>query len=202
MRLLLALLLLAPTAAAQSGASGRVERHAEVRQYAVEGATLEEVTRSLHANAPRDADGARFYALTQWTYNAEYVWVERDTGCRAEDVVVRVATTITMPRWTPPRVTPAGLVEAWNRFVRSLEAHEREHQRLAEEGAEAIRWEIVSLRLQTCSGAEARAQHAVARVVETTNRRNREYDERTRHGMTEGAVWPPPRRVGSAVGAR
>jgi predicted secreted Zn-dependent protease len=195
--LLLAVLLLLPAAAAaQSDPDGRVERHVEVRYYAVEGGTAAELARSLQTHGP-SAEGAQFYGLTEWTLNARYTWVGQAKSCQAEDVVVRVNTTITLPRWDAPRGTPPELVAAWHRFVRALEAHEREHQRLAEEGAETLRWRLATLRLSSCQGAQAQAQHTVSRVVDETNRRNRQYDERTQHGVAEGAAWPPPRRVGA-----
>lgn len=206
-RTLVLLLFLAPfvaqaqTAAGGGAAVGRVDRHTEFRHYDVQGTSVEELTRSLLAHGP-SAQGERFYGLTEWTLNAEYTWVERDTGCTIEDLVVRVLTVTTMPRWEPPRNTPPEFVQAWTRFIRALDGHEAEHRRLAEQAAEAIRWELATLRLPNCGAAEPRAQAMVAAIVEDYNERNRRYDARTHHGVTEGAVWPPRRRVGADVGQR
>lgn len=194
------LLLFIPEAVAQRAAGGgadvgRVERHIETVYYDVEGTTVAELAEALQRLGPQ-TEGQRFYGLTQWQLNAEYQWVESSGGCAIENPVVRVAVTMTLPRWTPPRGTPGELVGAWNRFARALEQHEHEHRRLAEEAAEAIRWELATLRLPNCTHAESRAQQRVADIVQDYNRRNARYDEQTRHGITEGAVWPPRRRVG------
>lgn len=203
MRLLLTfalVLLLASEALAQRAAGGgtdvgRVERHLETVYYDVEGKTVAELAQALQARGPQ-TDGERFYGLTQWQLNAEYQWIETNAGCEIAAPVVRVAVTMTLPRWAPPRGTPAELVGAWNRFYRALEQHEHEHRRLAEEAADAIRWELATLRLPSCAQAEARAQQRVADIVQDYNRRNAQYDAQTRHGITEGAVWPPRRRIG------
>jgi predicted secreted Zn-dependent protease len=198
------LLLAAPLAVAQPGPQGlvgRVDRHVDVIHYDVEGTTVAELAEALQARGP-SLGGRRFFGLTQWTLNAEYTWAEGDTGCSVERLVVRVATTITLPRWQPPRGAPPELVQAWARFSRALETHEREHQRLAEEAAEAIRWELATFRLPSCANAEARARQVVATIVEDYNRRNEAYDQRTRHGVDEGAGWPPRPRVGADVGQR
>jgi predicted secreted Zn-dependent protease len=200
--ILLLTLLLAPLAEAQSHAgAGRVERHVETVYYDVEGATVEEIAQGLRQRGPLTA-GERFFARTEWTINAEYVWAERDTGCTVEDPVVRVAITITMPRWRAPRGAPPELQGAWNRFERALEGHEQNHARLATEAAEAVRWELATLRFPHCTNAETRARQRVAAIIETYNERNRLYDRQTQHGVTEGAVWPPRRRIGADVGRR
>lgn len=202
LHLLFLAILLAPLAQSQPGAgTGHVERHLEVVHYDVEGATVDELAQGLRQRGPMTA-GERFYARTEWTINAEYSWVERDTGCTIENPVVRVAITITMPRWRAARGAPPELLGAWNRFIAALDAHERNHARLATEAAEAVRWELATLRFPHCTNAETRARQRVADVIEVYNERNRQYDVQTQHGVTEGAVWPPRRRIGADVGRR
>lgn len=197
MRRLFLLLLAAGTAAAQPDPPetarpdvGRLERRVDLVHYVVEGRTARELAASLRERGPRSG-GHRFFGQAAWTLSAEYRWVQYGTSCHAEDLVVRVVTTLTLPQWDPPPGTDPALVAAWERFARALEAHERGHQRIIEEGAEALRAELASLRLVSCEGAEARARAIVDRIVGQVNDRNRRYDEQTHHGASEGAVWPP-----------
>lgn len=191
------LLLLAPAAAAQvhgggGVAVGEVQRHVDIVYYEVEGRTAGELARSLQQRGPT-LGGKRFFGQTDWTINAAYEWHADVTGCRVQNLVVRLLVRITLPRWTPPPTAPQDLVAAWNRFVRALAAHEHNHRRLADEAAEAIRWDLATLRYASCATAAARAQKRVAAIIEDYSRRNRLYDARTSHGATEGAVWPPAR---------
>jgi len=194
--LLLAALLAVPASGVAQPRADGVERHVETVYYVVEGETMEQLAQSLRSRGPV-MNGEQFFGRTEWTVNAEYQWVERDTGCRIENPIVRVAITITMPRWDPKRGTPPELLQAWSRFIDALAEHEDGHRHLADEAARAVSWELATLRYPHCTNAEARTRKRVAEIMEDYNQRNRDYDARTRHGLHQGAAWPPPRRVGA-----
>jgi predicted secreted Zn-dependent protease len=191
-----------PWAVAQSNGSahvGEVQRHVDIEYYAVEGATVGELARSLLERGPIN-NGSRYFGQTDWTINAEYEWIGDHTGCRIESLVVRVLVTLTLPRWDPPRNAPAELRSAWTGFARALTAHEHNHRRLAEEAADAIRWDLATLRYSDCRHSDERARQRVTGIIDEYSRRNRAYDEHTDHGGKEGALWPPrslPRGMGS-----
>ncbi len=199
----LALLLAATLALAQPGSRspalvvpgppevGTVERHVEEVYYDVAGETAGELARSLRARGPA-SEGQRFFGLTEWEVNAEYRWVGRATGCSVEDLTVRLAVTVQLPRWRPPLGASRPLRQAWRAFEAALAEHEAGHVRLADEAAEAIRWRLASFRTPTCEDAEAAARQAVGEIIEVYASRNDAFDRETRHGGTTGAAWPPP----------
>lgn len=193
MRLLVLLLLLPLGARAQFAPDpeiGRVETAVEVAYYDLTGTTLQDLSASLDARGPRQG-GRRFFGLTEWEVNAEYRWTPRDTGCAMDDVVVRVAVLTTMPRWRPRGSVHPRTRHAWERFVHALGAHEAEHQALALEAGDALRWRLVALREPTCHTMKRAAERTITDVLSEYEARNRAYDHRTGHGRTQGAVWPP-----------
>ncbi|MDX1532072.1 MAG: DUF922 domain-containing protein, partial [Rhodothermales bacterium] len=169
---------------------GRVEVITEEEFYDVEGATAEALAGTLLARGPR-VGGKRFFGKTEWEVMAEYRWVERATGCAIEDLDVYALVTVRLPRWQDPHAAPPTLRQQWSRFISALERHERRHRDLAEEAAHAIRWRLVSVRARTCDAIEAAAQREVQHVLDSYERRQRQYDEHTGHGQTQGATWPP-----------
>lgn len=193
----------APLASAQTfaygGGGGALESSIETVYYDVEGTSLNQIGQSLRQRGPVTG-GKTFFGLTEWSLNTNYNWVERDTGCSIEDLVVRIGITITMPRWDAPAGAPHELLQTWNRFKHSLREHEHGHARLAQEAADAVRWELATLRYPTCANAEFRARQRVAEIVQEYNRRNEHYDRVTSHGTTEGAVWPPRQGFNGSLG--
>jgi predicted secreted Zn-dependent protease len=193
------LLYLSPLAQSQTyahgGGSGALNSNVQTVYYEVEGGSLEDLLTSLRRRGPVN-EGETFFGLTQWSINTQYAWVEHDGSCSIQNPVVNVDVTITMPRWDAPPGVPYELVQAWNRFKGALASHENTHSRLALEAAEAVRWELATLRYANCVNADLRARQRVAAIIDDYNRRNQVYDRETRHGYTEGAVWPPRQRVG------
>jgi predicted secreted Zn-dependent protease len=79
----------------------------------------------------------------------------------------------------------------WDAFMRALSLHEARHVDIAAAGARAIRREIEGISAPSCAGMDIRTRAAAERVLTAHREQDRQYDRRTRHGMTEGAVWPP-----------
>jgi hypothetical protein len=46
---------------------------------------------------------------------------------------------------------------------------------------------------------DGRTRMAASQVLAEHRERDRAYDERTRHGTTEGAIWPPRTAAGGAA---
>ena len=190
---LLLLFLLLPVGFARAQPSpevGAVAFATEMVYYEVTGATVAELEASLRARSP-STGGERFYGVTEWEVNAEYRWTERATGCSVEDIEVRLIVQTHLPRWSPRVRVDPDLRRSWSAFMRHLEAHEAQHRALITATGEALRWQLVSLRTPTCETMETEANRAVAAVIREGQARNEAYDRATRHGVTEGAVWPP-----------
>lgn len=159
--------------------------------YPVHGASERAVLESLRAGGPSSA-GSRFFGLTVTELEYRYYKVSEHGACRIEDVVVDLNVEITLPDWTPSAGADSELRSAWARFSTALRGHENGHRDLAVQGAEAVRDALEGLRTRDCDTADAEAQRAAERVRVETEAAHRDFDHRTEHGRTQGAVWPQP----------
>ncbi|MDX1419410.1 MAG: DUF922 domain-containing protein [Rubricoccaceae bacterium] len=197
MRLLVLLALVAAPLARAQGYGGGTDPQqgvvrAEVvhRYYDVEGRSESDLLQGMLHQGP-EWEGRRFFGLT--TSDVRYVYnrIPTATGCDLANIVVTTTVTIVLPRWQPPRGTPYMLERDWRRFERTLRAHEDGHRRLLEEEAEQIRLALAGLRTARCDEVDRVAQREVTRVRQHFGAMHRNYDARTEHGRTQGAVWPP-----------
>lgn len=150
-----------------------------VRQYDVHGATAEEIRRSIDAARPRDPkDGVAVDALTTW--GVDYRWPGNERSCRLDRVQLTFRGEVLLPRL---KVVPDAVRDRWQAYLDALEKHEATHLRLAYGRMPMIE---AAIRASNCAFARQDALWAVAEIDHALE----EYDRKTRHGLTEGAVFP------------
>lgn len=163
---------------------------AEYVFYDVGGDTPGRVWASMREGSANTLGTTRTFGRTEW----EVTWRARWEGpgmCRVRSAEVQLTTRITLPRWVPPSDAPAELAALWNAFIRALSLHEARHADNAAAAARALRRELEAASAPSCGMMDGRTRTAASQVLEEYRERDRAYDERTRHGTTEGAVWPP-----------
>ena len=173
------------------GPRGAVHSNISTETYAVHGADARAILTSLRSRGPRSAGGV-YFGLTVTELEYRYYKVAEPAACRIEDVDVDLNVRITLPEWQPHPDADAELRSAWSRFSTALTGHENGHRDLAVEGAEAVREALEGMRTRSCDTADAEAQRVAERVRVETEAAHRDFDHRTGHGRTEGAVWPQP----------
>ena len=180
-----------PLASSVGTARTPVQKRIEEETYPVYGGTAAELLRSLQRSGPRTG-GEAFFGLTRASMDLRYDTVDLGHGCELRDVRVRLDLTVTLPTWTTPRSGSGDLDRAWGQFLSALRRHESEHVRVAEQGAEALYRAVEGVRRPSCAEAEAEGRRRVDRLQIEIEAAHRQFDERTGHGRTEGAVWPRP----------
>jgi predicted secreted Zn-dependent protease len=192
---LLGLLLVAPNPAHPQAVSLRepgLRVEAKTRFYEVRGTTAGELAAALQASGPVH-EGQRFFARHDWTVSWHFRYAPREGSCELYDVVVELQSTTLLPRWRPPSRAPDTLVTRWHSFVAALARHERAHQDNGATAAREILDSLRSLRRAACANIEVEANLLAARIVRRHQALDHALDLQTRHGATEGAVWPPRR---------
>ncbi|MEQ9260200.1 MAG: DUF922 domain-containing protein [Roseovarius sp.] len=104
-----------------------------------------------------------FWAYTNW-------YVRWSANCKVD-----VEISYTMPKHTNPGSMPADVKARWDRMNAALAAHERKH---GQHGINAAR-ELVAT---SCKNGNA--------VIAKWAEQDKVLDKRTRHGETEGVVFP------------
>jgi len=160
--------------------------------YTVTGKTLNEISRSLEANAMPDPaePGSRYYALTRWHLASD--WSVRPTlrGCSVEAGTIRVAITMTLPALVTPNV-PADAHQRFNTFLERTLVHESDHVTIILQGARAYQHALGNHPpAGDCETLKTQLNDLFRQSFHAINRANREYDAKTQHGRTQGAVFP------------
>jgi predicted secreted Zn-dependent protease len=171
---------------AGAGVGATVDAEESVEYYEISGSKARQLKRAMKHLGPREA-GRRYVAYTEWVLTWTYTFDERDTECRFDSFDVRVTITTTLPRWDPGDDAPVELLERWRRFIGALERHENGHARIALEAAASIDAAVSALGPRAgCDELERDAEATARDQVERYRRRERRYDDQTRHGRTQG----------------
>jgi predicted secreted Zn-dependent protease len=161
---------------------------AEYVFYDVTGDTPTALWESMRAERPGDL--GTYFGRTEWNVTWRASW-EGAGLCRVRTADVRLTMRIILPRWTPPPGASPELVTRWEAFLRALSEHEAGHADIAASAEREVRRALEAVTAPSCAMMESGTRLAAQRVLDDYRERNRQFDTRTRHGATEGAVWPP-----------
>jgi len=163
----------------------------QVRWYDVEGDTEGQLRSELDRRGPEDTDGVRHDAYTSWQVTWRFPFAQSEEGCSTGPVTTSVRVTITLPRWHGWADESVPLVRHWRRYLDALKVHETGHRDTGFRAANDITEELSALPPKpTCDEAELAANTAAAAVLERYRAVDTEYDADTRHGASQGAVFP------------
>lgn len=162
----------------------------QVHWYEVEGDTEAQLRASLDARGPLDPDGERNDAYTAWHVTWRFPFQQSEAGCTTGPVTSAVRVTMTLPKWRAP-ADGGPLLTRWRHYLEALKVHESGHRETGFQAATDITDALEALPPQpTCEEAEEVANATALSVLERYRQRDKEYDEATRHGETQGARFP------------
>jgi predicted secreted Zn-dependent protease len=151
--------------------------------YDVSGSTVAELRRSINKGRPADPkNGDRFDALSNW--RVQWAWKsEGKTRCELGSATLSFSATVLMPRLAAPDSLSPELRVRWDHYIAALETHEAGHVRHAYDHHGEV---LTAIKGATCETVTKAAQAAIGKI----DQYNIEYDRQTRHGETQGAVFP------------
>ena len=145
----------------------------------------------MDARSLRDSNGEASFATTSWKVTWSYDYGMRSGSCSVADLAVSLKIRVLLPKWRQPAAADPALVERWQIFMDALERHERGHELNGIRVAGRVRAALRALGSRsTCARLERVADAAGGKVIEGGRDRDREYDDATDHGATQGAVFP------------
>lgn len=187
-----------PPAAAPAAETADKERYPElgvdvdIAGYAVDGADPDELRAQLDRLGPFDPALKRHVPGKtkddiRWSFKSKLT----PAGCAIDSVAVDVSVVQDLPRWEAPSDAAKPLAASWGRFMTALKTHEDGHKDIALKTAQGI---LLAVRNQPpqadCAGLTKAAGDAAGAWFEKEKQENLEYDRRTKHGITQGAVFP------------
>lgn len=168
-------------------AKGEVAVNIDHEFYPVKVAKASELLTELNRLSPIREGGDIFHGVTDAHISWRFWWNEENGKCRID----RVTTTVDI-KHTLPRLESAdpesGLMSIWNKWYPALIEHEKGHAITAIQIAHEIDASILLLpEYQSCKALTRDANETGHRLLDKLRQMDREYDEKTDHGKTQGA---------------
>lgn len=130
-----------------------------------------------------------FHADTKWSIQPRYRFKKENGSCFVSDSNVTLTVTYTMPEWMNKAEAPTELQTKWNTWYSNLLSHEKTHGFNGRQAYSDIKHGIYILnRARTCSQLTDDLRNMIDNALFKYSQEDKLYDQRTRHGATEGAT--------------
>ena len=155
--------------------------------YSVTGADLREIHQSFRQSRPwRETDGHD--GFTVWNVNWQFNTVFSGSVCRLTTFTTTTTINITLPRWIMPTNASDSLKAEWARYIQALGQHEYGHAQMALAAAAEMQKGSKSVAEDpSCDTLKQRIGSLCEGIVQKYKRMDDSYDERTGHGINQGA---------------
>src|SRR3989339_876794 len=173
-----------------SSAVAKTDAQVKQESYAVQGATLCELKKEIHKKGVAGDDGKIWAGYSRWNIAWNFkATAKNKTDCSMEGVHTQADITITLPEWVPPKGTDPAVIAEWHRYVNILKKHERTHAGYATRTAKKIDAELAGIKhFPDCQAVTELADEKGQHLMESLRIKDREFDLKTNHGRTQGAV--------------
>lgn len=166
------------------GPTGALDLRVSVVHYDVRGLDYPSLLGSLRVNGPKG-----FHGLAKWGVAFDNSIEPLGDDCAISAVRVRVTGEILMPRWVDAAAAPLDLQRRWSDHYAALQRHEDGHIQHGRELALLVKERLMGLGVMACDRLKALARDESQRLYENLKARDKEYDARTNHGATQGALF-------------
>ena len=173
-----------------SGAPAPAAVGERTEYYEITGSSARELRKAIDRLRPTDAKGERFDAHTKWDVRWRYQLTLGERSCALREFGTSVQILITLPNWAR-RPAGSALAARWERYSEALSEHEREHVAIGVRAASAIQERVSALEAApTCQLLEQSIKTKAESILDEFRAEEATYDRRTRHGATQGALFP------------
>ncbi len=159
--------------------------------YEIRGDSEKEMRSQMRQNGPVWNDGNKYDSVTSWYWKWGYRNDPSSQDCSVDSFRVTLEITFRYPQWLRTDDVPRQLVDKWDGYMKNLIAHEQGHRDLAVEAAADFSRAVAKLpRALSCAELNAEVSALSRERMGQLNADEREYDETTCHGTTQGALFP------------
>lgn len=159
--------------------------------YEVCGCDEKELQCDLKQKCVRWNDGHKYDSLTSWDMGWDHGYDQTSESCAINSFKPIIEITFRYPKWKRTDEAPRSLMEKWDRYLKNLTAHENGHRDMVVKAATELSHDVAQLPpAQTCAELDRRVRELARKRLEMMHENQRSYDEMTKHGATQGAVFP------------
>jgi predicted secreted Zn-dependent protease len=145
--------------------------------YQVKGSTESELAKEIQTKGPNG-----FAGYTNWYIRWGWPGFGHEE-CDLSGAWITTKVSVTLPEWDPTVGVPSDLIKNWTEFSQALYKHEMGHVGNITDALPLIEDAIHSADCVT-------ADSAANAVLDKLRGRDVQYDDKTDHGRTQGAVFP------------
>jgi len=162
--------------------------------YPISGSTVAALQAQMNEFGPLShVEHQHYVADVNWHVRWSYDYAMTDRGCAVTEAKSSVDVTFRLPWWNVPPETPGSVVSAWNQFLGALQIHENGHMDHGVAAANAVMQTLSQFPASaSCSELIEAANAATREIIQYYNQQDIAYDNVTGHGLTQGAIFPPP----------
>jgi predicted secreted Zn-dependent protease len=155
--------------------------------YTVYGRSPLEVRRQMAQCTPVQGG---YDAVTHWWYRYSYNYNQKANGlCGISDVTLVLHITFLFPYFKDDGDN-AGLTAQWSRYFTNLQTHEFGHRDITVQNAQSALAAIQAFPDAPCENIVQTVNAYADAQLDVIQQKNTGYDAQTRHGETQGAVFP------------
>ena len=159
--------------------------------YEVCGYCEEELHCDLKKKCVTWTDGNKYDSLTSWDIEWGHEYDQASTTCSVSSFRPIINFTFRYPRWIRPDDASQALTEKWDIYIEKLVAHETGHRDMVVAAVDGLSRVVVQLPPEpTCADVDRSVRSLFRKSMKKMKQDQREYDEATKHGTTQGAVFP------------
>lgn len=159
--------------------------------YEIYGMTAHELREQMVLFGVTWRDGKKYDALTTWVSRWRYTWDSGVNSCEITGVQSSVEVLYRLPKWANEEEAAPVLRNRWKQYMANLMVHENGHKDLGIDAAAEMEKAIMAMPPQRTSKAlETAANTLGEEILHKYRALEVDYDQKTDHGRTQGAVFP------------
>lgn len=157
--------------------------------YNIKPGSADTIVIELRRNSTIRKNNAIFYGNTEVEFSPLFRWKKIGKLCHVDDFVVKVNTRYTLPRLVKDYPVDQATKTKFDKFYESLLIHEKGHNKIGAKTADDIHYLLDNAEpVQGCKVLEKRLKRDINNIIDTYKKHHKDYDERTKHGGTQGAT--------------
>jgi len=159
--------------------------------YEVCGCCEEELYCDLKKKCVTWTDGKKYDSLTSWDIKWDHGYDQASKTCAVNSFKPIINITFRFPKWNRTDEAPQSLIEKWDRYFNNLLTHENGHRDMVVQAMNDLSHAVAQLSpAPACVDLDNSMRSLFRRQMEKLKKDQREYDDTTKHGATQGAVFP------------
>jgi predicted secreted Zn-dependent protease len=159
--------------------------------YEIKGNTEDQLRSEMCRNGCKWKDGRTYDSVTNWHVKWDYDYDRSAQTCSADSFRASVDITFRYPKWVRTDDASGPLAAKWDAYMKNLVEHENGHRDMAVEAAAELSRAVADLPpAPTCAELDRAVRSLCHERLNRLNADAKEYDEATRHGTVQGAVFP------------